>query len=643
MKLSMKKWALCMAVLLSILLFGTPAFALQPDENQATVVILPGLTWETLSPAITPNLCRMIDTGGAANMVLPFRGGEDSGERAIMTGTGNHISSQTMLEQVTASGGRVASILKQSGGTAVYTEYLAVRDRANLVIVRNAEFTRLAAQRMTMTPEEFRNRYMLALADADRLIGKLLENADYKHLLIVVNPVSFADVGLGVPSAGIVLMNGSDILPNSLLSSNSTRHLGLVTSYDIAPTVLSFLGMKSYIKGGLGQVIGSLPISEPNQVEVMNQIKHLAELNRSRPFMVKGYVGAVIGLLLLTIISRVKGKPKQEWLDRLLPILLAFPAIYLVLPLANASSTQEMIMNLLLITALVWTGLSLIRTVRARLLLISCSSVFLIMFDMLQQGQWAKESWMGYDLLNGARFYGMGNEYMGILIGASLLAYFLLMERYPLRQKLIKTSGLLLFAGIVFLLAAPQFGTNAGGALAAGLVYTYTVLSGMENKSGHFRWIWVLSGVATTLGILLFLNLMISPEEFSHIGRAASLMMQGDMTEVFSMILRKMALNWRLLGVSIWGLMFAAVLGVLLLQLKKPDIIKTAPGQFPGRYTTSFLVGGAAVFLLNDSGVLAAAGLMLHAAVPILAQLPPVESLVTDAAIQDELAGERTS
>ena len=52
-----------------------------------------------------------------------------------------------------------------------------------------------------------------------------------------------------------------------------------------------------------------------------------------------------------------------------------------------------------------------------------------LLLDVLTGSSLIRLSPLGYDVMLGARFYGIGNEYMGILVGSSLLAALSIRDR----------------------------------------------------------------------------------------------------------------------------------------------------------------------------------------------------------------------
>ena len=55
-------------------------------------------------------------------------------------------------------------------------------------------------------------------------------------------------------------------------------------------------------------------------------------------------------------------------------------------------------------------------------LFVSFTTLLALNVDLLTGATMIKSSVLGYDPMAGARYYGVGNEYMGVMIGCSILA-----------------------------------------------------------------------------------------------------------------------------------------------------------------------------------------------------------------------------
>src|SRR5690606_17730430 len=95
-------------------------------------------------------------------------------------------------------------------------------------------------------------------------------------------------------------------------------------------------------------------------------------------------------------------------------------------------------------------------------------------------GYLAVRSPLGYSLVGGARYYGIGNEFMGILLGAAVVALGGMLQRFHVSRRpatLMMAAGL---AGLVVVLGASRMGANFGGALAAAVTAVTAVTALQE-------------------------------------------------------------------------------------------------------------------------------------------------------------------
>ena len=117
-----------------------------------------------------------------------------------------------------------------------------------------------------------------------------------------------------------------------------------------------------------------------------------------------------------------------------------------------------------------------------------------------------KVSILGYDPIAGARFYGIGNEYMGFLLGTTLIGTTALVDKYRAKEKTMKAISIIIYIVVLLTLAAPTLGTNVGGSMAAFVGFgTATLLLLKGNISGRDI---VLIGIFLILSLICLLYMM---------------------------------------------------------------------------------------------------------------------------------------
>ncbi|GIM44821.1 membrane protein [Collibacillus ludicampi] len=501
----------------------------------------------------------------------------------------------------------------------LYQSYLRVRDKATLTVIETGDLLRLHAEKEQIDSAVAEHVYMQDLARMDSLIGRLFSEIDSQTLLIVASPLSFSDMGIGQEGITPLVMAGGDFKPSGVLYSNTTKIQGLVTNYDLAHTILSFLGGTAGSEFVLGQPMTSVRHDGFSLTDLRRWSSEWELPNLVRIPVLRFYVELLIALLMLAFLAHPLKWRLFHMIRSFLERLLVVPLAMVVVPVFHPETASATLEWLFLISMTTIATLSFVKMRMRRLMIIGGLTTGALLLDMLTGASCVRQSLLGYDVIGGARYYGIGNEYMGVLIGASLLFVYTLLELYPRHKKQTYAFSFLLFLGVIYLLAAPQFGTNAGGALAAVIGYTYSLCLFAHVQTPKQKG-WLLTG-ATILGFiaLLALNLIVPNGEQTHIGRAGFVLLQGDLHAIASIIVRKAELNLRLLAVSLWGKLFLITLAGVCFFLFSPMRSKwfTLSSLWKKGLLTA-LVTGLAVFALNDSGVVAAASVLLYMVVPVI-------------------------
>src|SRR5690606_8228435 len=217
-------------------------------------------------------------------------------------------------------------------------------------------------------------------------------------------------------------------------------------------------------------------------------------------FSIAVFVGWVAWMTYASIAS-VRGPeiwlPLWRWL---LLLLMSGPLAIVLLPLAQSNDAGTAIVLLAAFAGLTTTAAySLLRRRGIdALIFLALVTAAVLVADVALGSRLIKNSILGYDPIVAARFYGIGNEYMGVLIGTTLIGTTGLLDRFSGRPAAVRAwrpAVTLAYAAVIFILASPGLGANAGGTVAAvaGFGTTLLLLSGR-------RWSWrtipLLAGAA---------------------------------------------------------------------------------------------------------------------------------------------------
>ncbi|BAU29887.1 hypothetical protein DFP93_11228 [Aneurinibacillus soli] len=494
------------------------------------------------------------------------------------------------------------------------------------IVFEHGDLARLARYRQGMSESRYAELRASVLRETLVWIGALRKQMQAGDRLLVVSASLPAEaIAQKKRLAPIFLWDGQS---SGLLTSGTTRRPGLIANIDIAPTILTWFGIPvpSEMKG--------LPLSvvrEGGQTELWQEVEKMDHIYATRPAILYPYVGLVVFSLILAVVTLlpwIRIRCLRWWPPALLPFglraLLFVPPVLLFLPLMPGLPEPTVVWLLLL--GICSTGAYAI----GRLPFATCFfwigvlSWLPLLLDGLSGAELIKHSYLGYDPVIGARYYGIGNEYMGVLLGGWALSLALLAEYAGLRRRgcgiVATVSGLVLLVYVAW----PGLGSKAGGIfvfLAAGLYL------GMRITGIPFSWrtITLASGMALAGAVLfLIVNYRLPAVDQSHIGRAVGELMVGNWSEIGRIVERKVAMNWKLILSSAWSRLFliSLVLAALVASRRRAEsqrLIARHPG-LPTAFGT-IGIGSIVAVLLNDSGIITAALAVLYALVPYICGL----------------------
>ncbi len=194
-----------------------------------------------------------------------------------------------------------------------------------------------------------------------------------------------------------------------------------------------------------------------------------------------------------------------------------------------------------------------------------------------------------YGVAEAARFYGIGNEVAGYLLGSIFVAAG--RDRWT-----VAIFG----AAAALALGGPGLGANAGCFAALLIGITVSLVASLP-RSQRARALAV-AAVAVVMLLAAVSGLdALRGERSSHIGRAVRSIDSGGWGAIVTIATRKLTMNVHLLGSSPWALLLLVEAGVLVSRGRREGVV-SEPGV---------LGAAAAALVLNDSGVVAAATALL--------------------------------
>ena len=685
-------WSALLACLFAVLALASPARAAEtpPRAQHVVVVGLSGLRWSDVSATKTPELWRLAGQGSAGNLVdyavkpltcpadgwLTLNAGaraqsehtnaacgafpavQPDGAGATVPGlpaleTYNHqfhnnpdwglLSGQTPGCATAAGPGAALALADRAGHVA---SYLPAPDQVTAAVLARCPVTVVDLGTLGFA-ERARQ-----LAIADARLATIAAALPADTTLLVTAP--------GAPSKPphlqLVLADGPGY-SSGLLNAVSTRQPGLVVLTDLTPTVLGWLGAPESASTGPPQTVGA-HLTRGDRGSLAATVQALTGRDTAEQVwrgthdeffwayaLADAAVLAAIGLASWGAAPARRRRRARGW--RVAGVFAAaVPAGTFLANLAPWSTTAHpaaWLYGVSVALALVIAGAALLgcrnRGPLAPLGVICLFTVAVLGVDVMTGSGLQLETPFGLSVLEAGRFYGIGNEALGIyglsgLFGAAWLALVLL--RRPARlaasgggQPSRRPAVLAVAAVAVFTVFAsgwPGFGGKVGGTIA--MVPCFLLL-GMVVAGVRLNWRRILlvavSGLAL-FAVFALISYLVPATGHSDIGVFAGNTLHGRSG---GLLLRKINSNLGSLSVNAFSPLIPIVVIVTGLMLWRPAWFRltTMPAAFAAEPLLRPVLGVLWLmpvlgWLADDSGVIVAAAVLpfaLPLAIAILA------------------------
>lgn len=512
-------------------------------------------------------------------------------------------------------------------------------EESSLVLIELGDLDRLYSEQEKYSADQLSRMKQQVLQEIDQFFKNIVSGMTAKDSLWIFSPLANSEA-LKEKSMLVPLVHYEAGLQESLLKSLTTRRTGIVSSFDMAPTLLEEFGIEPPAN------LRGLPlVSEPRQralpwlqqeLDIVEQVYVL----RLRLLYSFATYEIIVLLLSLLIVLR-NSRSGLRWMR--IPLLSILISPFIMLTMGWLAGTSIQFMAAYFIVVLIFASWLLSRMpLLPSLGIAGFASALFIIADGVTGAYAIKRSVLGYDPMIGARYYGIGNEFMGVLIGAVILGVSVWLHLWvgkrdddnPVRVKAEKPSKTVMivtavaFVGIIAYLGAPNLGTNAGGAITAtvafGLAWVRIFCGGRLAEIRWDRLAMLIAAlfIAAFAGLWL-LNVVIpsSSNQQSHIGRAMNVLLEGRLDIIGRMMLRKLEMNWYLIGVSSWSKVLLTSLFVMAVMVLRPwGVFREWQEQYPYIMFgfSASAVGAITALIFNDSGIVAAATMIVYVAVPML-------------------------
>ncbi len=524
--------------------------------------------------------------------------------------------------------GPLASILVNDSYITTRTNYVYLQEQlkrfnnqSGVKIVDLSDLARMEKADVASPEIQIKERQRV-LNDIDNFVDKVADSMDLERDLLMVAVPSAATLKIQEKNTFTPLIMVGPGYNQGWLSSTTTRRDYIAANTDIAPTILDYFHLQASKDVMIGQPIRSYQDEKSDRLLTAQQIAgHTAMVNRVRVPLVKGYVFIQIVIICFALFC-ILVKPRLKALaSTLLLAIGVIPFIFLIIGGIPLQNDWQYISSAFIATIII-TG-AVIKVFKGNcfhgLIAISALTLIVLNIDVLSGSSLIQSSVLGYDAMSGARYYGIGNEFVGVLMGSSILLAASLYQRY--NQTWFLGIITLFFISQSYLLAAPGLGAQSDGMITAPAAFlvTLVLLGGYHISPKVF---FSIAGAVLTCVLAFTVYEMTRPLELqSHIGRAARQIYQGGWQEAMLIISRKASMNIKLIRFTIWTRVFISILLSLAVLVYRPvGAMKMIRDKYPVLFKgfagilLAAIIGG----VINDSGIVSAATTSIYLITPLL-------------------------
>ena len=444
--------------------------------------------------------------------------------------------------------------------------------------------------------------------DTIYIVSEFESNLDYKTKRRLSPVIKFEKDGYG------------------LLESSTTRNSGIVSNIDIGVDIINKFGLKNELM--IGKVFKN--VQDENGIKkVLKDYERIVSINTIRASVVNSYVGIVsaswvIAMIAILFKNKIPKKEKGLGRDQIFKVLkeliklgLIMPLAFLTAPVFQFKTPAGLVSGVLIVTIIYYLiGYFLFRKDDIKQMgFYAFLTIGLIIIDCVIGTPLMKSGIMSYDAINGARYYGVGNEYEGVTIASAVFALAVLLNY----KKISKWLAVVLSLVILITSAMPSMGANVGGAISECVAYLLFILLIFDVKLDLKKIIMI--GVATVLIVVAFAGLDFLMGTESHLAVFTNQIIQEGPAAIFNKFGRKIQMNLKLAKSSVWvNILIVSIIIIGALIFKPSGYFKKIHDKYPmifKGFMASF-VGCIVTLLVNDSGIVAASTAAIYILIPII-------------------------
>ncbi len=515
------------------------------------------------------------------------------------------VSSNTTIYDPAVAGGI------KSNHDSILEQFQELLPTSQLFFLDLGDTTRVEMSRFTTSDEVVFQQRQKAIERNDELIGKLMTQLDLDNTMVVILTPNPHKEMLNASNFGLTpIIIHEPTKPSGLLTSGTTRRAGLITNADILPTIFTFLGAEFTASGNQVATVeteNSLELLEDNLLLYQN-----LRTNRNPLHLL------FIGLIFLTLALSLWAWHSQYFTGKLLYILiysiLIIPPLWLFISFTKYESIAVSLLFTLIVSLFLAGILSLFLKPKRIIFIITGITTLLLTIDCFTNAKLMLLSPLGSDAIAGGRYYGIGNDFMGIFLASSVIFITMLVSHFKIKDYLRAVLGFIFLLLISLAIGHPKFGANVGGLITA-LVTAGVFLLFLTNRKISLPTLAIIGGLAIVgvLGVAR-LDFLLSSSP-SHAGNAINSLLTGGWQVFFSIIRTKIGILANTVYTSNWSLvMLIFIILLVYIWLKGKEQLALLAVKSPSIMNSIriLLISGITVFIVNDTGIIAFALILTY-------------------------------
>jgi hypothetical protein len=486
---------------------------------------------------------------------------------------------------------------------------------SDILIMDLGDTTRVEMNRENTSDYIVAEQRKKAVERNDLLLGRIISSINMeKTMLIMLSPNPNTEM-LTAGNFGLTpaIIYSPESKPG-VLTSNTTRRPGLVSNVDLKPTIFSYLE-HNYPVHGINT------IKSDNSLQKLDQQANLfTQLRVSRNplhylFMFFAVLGIAVGALAFIAGRQEFFRP----VNYTVYCALSMPLVFLFISFSQYFSLGWVMLlscaSAMLLAALVHF---LFKDPFDALLFLTLTTAILVAFDTFTGSRLMLVSPLGSDAIAGGRFYGIGNDYMGILLACTIISSLLLLDKLkhlPLKPSHQALAGLLPLIVVSVAIGHPHFGTNMGGFITAVVCIGFFYIIVRDHKISPLKVLLILILAILAVFGVAQLDAMLNPSP-SHAGKAiSSFHSGGGLAVLLAMIKIKLGILGSTVYHSTWSLVLLLLIATLIILKRRfPNLWfqLAVHDKVMSHAAKLLLIAAVTVFLVNDTGVIAATIIVLY-------------------------------